>query len=408
MADTQDELVQQHYSRILGFLIRLTGSFEDAEDICQDVMLTALTHWQRDGPPAKPLAWLYTTARNRVIDRYRTERQREDIDDHEPIDKQDVLEKLLEDDLLRLIFTCCHPALSEDVRVPLTLKSITGLSLQEVARAFLVSPSAMEQRLLRAKRKIARAGIAYEIPSGHQLDERLDSVLQTIYLLFNEGYTATSGESLLKPRLCEEAIRLATLMQRLFPGRAEVMSLLALLLIQHSRQTARIDADGDLVLLPDQDRSLWDKRAIQQATALLDKALHMRQRPGRYQLLASIAALHAEAPSPADTDWHQITALYRRLLDIDYSHVLHLNHAVALGMSGNLEASLVEMDELAPLLKNYFPFYCARADATNRLNLVERSRTDFERALSLAGNDSERRFVEAKLKDLDQREHTER
>lgn len=416
MSNQQDDkihrVIQNHNGQILGYLVRFCGNFDDAEDICQDVMVAALTHWRRDGLPENPLAWLYTTARNRSTDWFRshavarrvaepTEQQREP----EPVEEA-LLDKVLEDDLLRLMFTCCHPALADDVRVPLTLKLITGLSLEEVAHAFLVSPRAMEQRLVRAKHKIQSAGIAYEIPTGKQLDARVDSVMQTLYLMFNEGYFATSGASLLRRGLCLEAIRLTTLMQRLFPGRAELISLLALMLLQDSRSQARVSSHGQLVLLEDQQRDTWDQRAIAQGCALIDKALMLRQAPGQYQLQASIAALHAQAKTPAETDWPQITLLYERLMTLAYTEVLHLNYAVAIAMSGRVTQALAELAQIESALKKYFPFYCARADFHRRNQNPAAAHADYDRALTLTNNESEQQFVMAKLRQLDTDEPT--
>jgi len=399
------QVLQNHNGRILGYLIRLTGNFDDAEDICQDVLESALKHWQQKGIPDSPLAWLHTAAKNRATDQFRHRKISDNaeallIPESGNTASEELLEQSLEDDLLRLIFTCCHPALSENVRVPLTLKLITGLSLEEVAGAFLIAPRTMEQRLVRAKRKIQGAGIAYEVPSGQQLDGRVDSVMQTLYLMFNEGYFATSGKTLMRLPLCREAIRLATTMQRLFPGRAELMSLLALMLLQNSRSEARTSADGGLILLQDQNRDLWNKPVISQGSALLDNALHLRQPPGRYQLQASIAALHAEAKTPEATDWNQIALLYRRLLEMEYTPVLHLNYAVAAAMSGHVEQAMKELAQIETALESYFPFYCARADLHRRTNNSSACVGDYERALTLTDNESEQRFVQDRLQTL--------
>ena len=366
-------------------------------------MLTALTHWNDDNLPDNPLAWLFTAAKNRATDQFRQQGIHERVHQELAIVddcSEDQLEKTLEDDLLRLIFTCCHPALGEDVRVPLTLKSITGLSIEEVARAFLVPPKTMEQRLLRAKKKIQRAGIAYEVPSGKQLDDRIDSVMQTIYLLFNEGYTATSGEHLIRGDLCREAIALCTLMQRLFSNRAELIALLALMLFQDSRSEARVSDAGDIILLDDQDRKKWNNRSIQQGTALLDKALLLHQAPGIYQLQASIAALHAQAKTPDETDWSQISLLYRRLLELVYTEVLHLNYTVAVAMAGNVNQAMREIETIADSLEHYFPFYCTRADFHKRSDNELAAIADYRRALDLTNNASEKRFVTSEINRL--------
>lgn len=400
--DTIRLLLQDAHGRILGFLVRRCGNFDDAEDICQDVMIKALQHWQESGVPPNPMAWLYTTARNSAIDRFRSyeHSHRESLPEHEEPAIEASVDKVLDDDLLRLIFTCCHPALADNVRVPMTLKSITGLSLEEVASAFLTPVKTMEQRLLRARKKIAQAGIPFEIPEGKQLEPRLQSVMQTLYLLFNEGYFASTGEALMQPRLCREAIALTTEVQRLFPGRAELIALLAMMLLHDARREARASYNGELVLLTDQDRKLWDQQQIQQALALLDKALHLRQPPGEYQLQASIAALHAEAANAIDTDWPQITLLYQKLLALSYSPVRHLNYVVALIETGNLESTQAGLDKLREVLNDYFPFHCAQADLARRQGRLDQAISAYEVAMGLTANLAEQQFVARQIRQL--------
>ncbi len=400
-----EQILQDANGKILGYLVRICGSFDDAEDIRQDVMVSALDHWTTNNLPDNPLAYLLTMARNRAADRFRQTSTRERVHDF-LVDHNDnsaaLQEETLEDDLLRLIFTCCHPALAEDVRVPLTLKSVTGLGMDEVARAFLVPVKTMEQRLLRGKRKIQQAGISYEVPEGADLEERLGSVMQTLYLLFNEGYTATSGENLIREELCREAIRLTTIVQRLFPERAELIALLSLMLFQDSRRQTRVSPDGDLILLQDQDRSKWNIRSIQRASALLHKALYLHQQPGVYQLQAAIAALHAESPNADSTDWPQIALLYRRLVEMSYTEVIHLNYAVALVLSGNPAQALLELNQIEEPLKHYFPFYCARADCHRRIGNKQLCKQDFETAAQLTQNKAEQRFIQSQLAVLTQ------
>ena len=392
-------LLQHNRGKILGYLIRVTGDFADAEDICQDVMLTALTDWQANGMPEQPVAWLYKVARNKVIDQSRRRKTAKRYADMAITDEATSFEaeQLLEDAMLRLIFTCCHPALAPEVRVPLTLRLVAGFSLEEVARAYLMTPKSMEQRITRAKRKIQVSGIAYEVPSGKQLEDRLASVMQTLYLMFTEGYAATRSETLLRESVSSDAIRLCTLIQKLFPGRAELLALLSLMLLQHSRRRARTSPKGELVLLDQQDRKLWDAADIQKGLALLDKALSLKQIPGVYQLQAAIAALHCQE---GETDWQEISLLYQRLLDESYSPVAHLSYAVAVSMLPDLPSALRELKVLEEKLSGYQPFYCARADIYHRAQNKGLAIADYEAALKLSTNAVEKGFVMVKLEQL--------
>jgi len=386
-------------------MIRVLGDFDLAEDAVQEAFVQAVRTWPLRGVPDNPGAWITTTARNRAIDRLRRERTLREKT--ETLTRLAELERLggderdmsaIPDDRLRLIFTCCHPALAIDTRVALTLKTLGGLSTGEIARAFLVAETAMAQRLVRAKRKIRDAAIPYRVPPPELLDERLDGVLATLYLVFNEGYGSTSGP-LVRAELCEEAIRLTRVLAELMPAQPEARGLLALMLLQHSRSDARVDADGELVLLENQDRARWDHAAIDEGLALLDSAIAER-RPGPYQVQAAIAALHARAPRAEDTDWPQIAALYSRLVEIAPSPVVELNRAVAVAMADGPARGLPLVDALAAELDGYHLFHSARADLLRRLDRREEAANAYRRALELATNPSERAFLERRLDEL--------
>ncbi len=372
--------------------------------------MTALERWSRDGVPPNPGAWITTTARNRAIDRLRRRRRlvekteqlgREQLVDEElravePGEEADAMP--IDDDRLRLIFTCCHPALPLDARVALTLRTLGGLQTPEIARAFLVPETTLAQRLVRAKKKIRDAGISYRVPPDHLLPERLDGVLQVLYLVFNEGYGASSGEGLIRRDLSAEAIRLARVLVALMPDEPEALGLLALMLLHDARRDARVGPDGALVLLDDQDRARWDHERIREGVALMERALRMRAR-GPYQLQAAIAALHDEAATPAATDWAQIAALYGELERRSPSPVVALNQAVAVAMAEGFEVGLARMDRIAAtgVLDDYPYLHAARADLLRRLGRLDDARVAYERALGLTANAAERRFLRRRL-----------
>ncbi|GIH60843.1 RNA polymerase sigma factor [Microbispora siamensis] len=398
-----DRAFREEWGQVVATLIRWTGDWDLAEECAQDAFALAVRTWRRDGVPRRPGAWLTTAARNRAVDVLRREatgaaKLREVAGVLETVDDGAGDEPDVPDDRLRLIFTCCHPALALEARVALTLRTLAGLGTTEIARAFLVGEQAMAKRLARAKQKIRHAGIPYRVPPAHLLPERLPAVLAVLYLLFNEGYSATAGADLVRHDLAAEAIRLARVLVRLMPDEPEAAGLLALMLLHHARRAARLDDAGDLVVLEDQDRGRWDADRIAEGVALLDGALR-RGRPGPYQVQAAIAACHATAARPEDTDWPQIAVLYARLARLVPSPVVELNRAVAVGMAYGPAAGLALIDGLRETgaLAGYHLLPAARADLLRRLGRTAEAADAYREAAGLATTDAERRYLARRL-----------
>ena len=395
--------------QVLATLIRLLGDFETAEEALHDAFAVAVEQWARDGVPANPRAWLISTGRFKAIDGIRR-RTRQDASLDElakqlgsattSIDEEQQEDEHLDDDRLRLIFTCCHPALPPEAQVAMTLREVCGLTTEEIARAFLTKPSTIAQRIVRAKAKIRDARIPYEVPLEKELPDRLDAVLRVVYLVFNEGYSASFGEAVTRHDLCRDAIRLGRVLITLLP-QPEATGLLGLLLLQDSRRTARTSATGELILLEDQDRSLWNREQIAEGVAIVQRALSMGQ-VGPYTIQAAIAAVHAQAPSATATDWGHIVALYDLLLQAHPSPVVALNRAVAVAMRDGPLAGLTLIDTILAQgdLGNYHLIHAARADLYRRLGRTKEARISYERALSLTQQEPERRFLGRRLSEL--------
>ncbi|MFL5641590.1 MAG: RNA polymerase sigma factor [Chloroflexota bacterium] len=411
-----DRVFREEHGRAVATLIRVTGDFDLAEEAVQDAFISALETWPQRGVPDNPGAWITTTARNRAIDRLR--RRKRLVEKTEEMGREAALDPELEaidpgpsedampitDDRLRLIFTCCHPALAMEARVALTLRTLGGLTTPEIARAFLVPEPTLAQRLVRAKRKIRDAGIPYRVPPAELLPERLDGVLRVLYLVFNEGYAASSGDSLMRRELCTEAIRLARIVVSLLPDEPETRGLLALMLLHDARRDARVGADGSLILIDDQDRSRWDASRIAEGQALVQDAL-ADGRPGPYQVQAAIAALHDEAATSAETDWPQIASLYATLQRMSPSPVVELNFAAAVALADGPAVGLAMMDGIAASgdLDDDPYLHSSRAELLRRLERWSEAEAAYRQALALTTNDPERVFLERRLAQVRER-----
>ena len=409
--ETLEKVFREEYGRVIATLIRISGSFDLAEEALQEAFISAASKWDIDGPPNNPGAWLTTVAHRRLLDAIRRDRTRTDKQTElafettrlQPHVEPDLLENSMEypDDRLRLIFTCCHPSLTRETQVALTLRTLGGLTTTEIAHAFLLPEPTLAQRLVRAKQKIRLARIPYEIPSVDRIADRLSAVQAVIYLIFNEGYAASAGQHLIRNDLCAEAIRLGRVLCELLPDEPENIGLLALMLLQDSRREARVNDDGDLVTLEEQDRSRWDAREIEEGVRLVQSVLTWR-RVGNYQLQAAIAAVHAEAKTADETDWRQIVALYEELMRITASPIVALNHAAAVAMAEGFERGLrmIEAADENGALQNYYLFHASRADLLRRLQRFDEATAAYETALSLTTNRVEQNYIRRRLDEI--------
>ena len=411
VSETLEHVFREEYGRIIATLIRISGSFDLAEESLQEAFTSAAATWETEGTPRKPGAWLTTVAHRKLLDAVRREKTKAEkqseleyeVERFQSYDEPALIEEDVEypDDRLRLIFTCCHPSLSREAQVALTLRTLGGLTTVEIARAFLLSEPTLAQRLVRAKSKIRLARIPYEVPSLEVLSERLAAVQAVIYLIFNEGYSATAGDSLVRTDLCGEAIRLGRMLRELLPNEPENIGLLALILLQDSRREARINEQSELVTLEHQDRRRWDRNKIAEGIRLIETVLPMG-RVGNYQLQAAIAAVHAEAKTADETDWPQIVALYQELMRINSSPIVALNYAAAVAMSAGWAAGLALMDEAnaGKKLEHYYLYHAARADLLRRLNRLQEATAAYKQALALTTNRVEQQYLKRRLDEV--------